>query len=291
MSLDTPAQARERAVRRVLASLLLANLAVVAIKVLIGYATGSLSVLGDAVHSSVDGINNILGLAVVRFAARGPDDDHPYGHAKFETLGALAIVVFLSLTLFELLRSAFDRLLHGGDPITVRPLDLTLLVFTLVINIWVAWYERRRGKALQSDLLIADAAHTQSDVYVTMAVLVGLGLTSAGYGWADPVLTLVVGVFVARIGWQVVMQAMPTLMDQAALDSHEIQRVANGVDGVAEAYAIRSRSSGHQRFAELTISVPGTVTVSSAHRVTEAVEEALRRDLGFHIVVVHVEPC
>lgn len=291
MSLDTPAQARERAVRRVLTSLLLANLAVVAIKVIVGLATGSLSVLGDAVHSSVDGINNIVGLAVIRFAAQGPDDDHPYGHAKFETLGALTIVVFLSVSIFELLRGAIERLAHGGATITVHAFDLSLLVLTLGINIAVAWYERRRGRELQSDLLIADAAHTQSDVYVTIAVLAGLALTRMGFSWADPMLTFVVAGFVAHTGWEVVMQATPTLVDQAALDSTEIARVAGGVDGVTKAYAIRSRGTGHQRFAELTISVPGEVTVASAHLVTDAVEDALRRDLGFHEVVVHVEPC
>ncbi|MBW8771860.1 MAG: cation transporter [Gemmatimonadetes bacterium] len=288
MSLDTPAQARERAVRRVLTSLLLANLAVVAIKVIVGFATGSLSVLGDAVHSSVDGINNVVG---IRLAAQGPDDDHPYGHARFETLGALTIVVFLSVSIFELLRQAFGRLLHGGTPITVHPFDLSLLVLTLAINIAVAWYERRRGEELQSDLLIADAAHTRSDVYVTSAVLAGLALTRMGFTWADPVLTILVAGFVAHTGWEVVMQATPTLVDQAALDSTEIARVAGAVDGVRKAYSIRSRGTGHQRFAELTISVPGEVTVASAHLVTDAVEDALRRDLGFHEVVVHVEPC
>ena len=85
--------------------------------------------------------------------------------------------------------------------------------------------------------------------------------------------------------------ALPTLVDQAAAGAREIERVATAVSGVRTAYAIRSRSTGHQRFAELTISVPGGVTVESAHMVTDAVEDALRRDLGFHEVVVHVEPC
>ncbi len=288
---DSPAQTRERAVRRVLASLLVANLAVVAIKAIIGFATGSLSVLGDAVHSSVDGINNILGLAVVRFAAKGPDDDHPYGHAKFETLGALVIVVFLSVSIFELVRDAVGRLLHGGEAISVRPLDLWLLGLTLLTNIWVAWYETRRGRELSSDILLADAAHTRADVFITIAVMAGLFLTRAGHAWADPALALAVAVLVARVGWQVVLGALPTLVDQAAADSREIERVATGVSGVRTAYSIRSRSTGHQRFAELTISVPGEVSVSSAHDVTDAVEDALRRDLGFHEVVVHVEPC
>lgn len=284
-------QDRANAVRRVLASLLIANIAVVAVKAVIGFATGSLSVLGDAVHSSVDGVNNILGLAVIRFAAQGPDDDHPYGHAKFETLGALAIVVFLSVTIFELVRDSLDRLLHGGPVIEVHLLDLVLLGLTLVANVWVAWYEGRRGHELKSDLLLADAAHTKADVFITLAVIAGLLLTRAGVANVDSVLALVVAVLVARIGWKVVLSALPTLMDQAALDSSEIRRVAQGVAGVESAYAIRSRSTGHQRFAELTISVPGTVSVASAHTVTDAVEEALRKDLGFHEVVVHVEPC
>ncbi|HEU4570702.1 MAG TPA: cation diffusion facilitator family transporter, partial [Gemmatimonadales bacterium] len=192
MSLDTPAQARERAIRRVLTALLLANLAVVAIKGAVGYFTGSLAVLGDAVQSSVDAINNILGLIIVRFAARGPDDDHPYGHAKFETLGALAVVVFLSVSIFELVRGAIDRLTHPDRVVAVHAVDLALIVLTLLINVWVAWFERRRGHALKSDLLLADAEHTQSDVYVTLGVLTGLGLTRLGYAWADPVLALLV---------------------------------------------------------------------------------------------------
>ena len=287
----TPDEVRERAIRRVLTSLLLANLAVMAIKAWVGYLSGSLAVLGDAVQSSVDGINNILGLVLIKLAARGPDDDHPYGHAKFETLGALSVVVFLSISIFELLRGAFLRLRSGGGGVHVEGIDLALLFVTLLVNIWVAWYERRRGVELQSDLLIADSAHTRTDVFVTLAVFGGLFLTRAGFAQADALLTLLVAGFVAYTGWEVVMQAMPTLLDQAALDSQEIARVATGVAGVTRAYAIRSRSSGHQRFAELTISVPGQVTVASAHLVTDAVEEALQKDLGFATVVVHVEPC
>lgn len=286
-----PDEARERAIRRVLTSLLLANLAVMAIKALVGYFTGSLAVLGDAVQSSVDGINNVLGLIIIKVAARGPDDDHPYGHAKFETLGALTVVVFLSISIFELVRGAIGRLQSGGGAVQVHGVDLGLLFVTLLVNIWVAWYERRRGIALQSDLLIADAAHTRTDVFVTIAVFGGLVLTRAGYAQADAILTLVVAGFVAYTGWEVVMQTMPTLLDQAVLDSQEIARVAGKVTGVTRVYGIRSRSSGHQRFAELTISVPGQVTVASAHLVTDAVEDALRADLGFDEVVVHVEPC
>src|SRR6266536_3333672 len=165
---------RSRAVRRVLGGLLIANIAVVLAKATIGMLAGSLAVLGDAVHSSVDAVYNVLGLVVVRVASREPDEDHPYGHGKFETLGALAVVVFLSITCFELVRSAVQKLVGGGHAITMNDVGLAVLVATLGVNVLVAWYENRRGHELGSELLIADAAHTRTDVFITIGVLIGV---------------------------------------------------------------------------------------------------------------------
>src|SRR5256886_16182531 len=153
MSVPDNALDRSRAVRRVLAGLLVANIAVLVAKTAIGMLAGSLAVIGDAVHSSVDAVYNVLGLVVVRVAARAPDEDHPYGHGKFETLGALAIVVFLSITCFELVRSAIGQLIAGGHSVQVTNIALGLLFATLATNIVVAWYENRRGHELSSELL------------------------------------------------------------------------------------------------------------------------------------------
>src|SRR5437762_3053305 len=144
-----PAGGRDRsaAVRRVLGGLLVANLAVVAAKAAVGIVAGSLSVLGDALHSSVDALYNILALIVVRVAAREPDEDHPYGHGKFETLGALGMVGFLSITCFELVRSAVNRLVEGAGAgasrMTVTDAQLAALVGTLGVNVVTTWYEHR----------------------------------------------------------------------------------------------------------------------------------------------------
>src|SRR5436190_12748817 len=131
MSAADKALDRSRAVRRVLAGLLVANIAVLVAKAAIGMLTGSLAVIGDAAHSSVDATYNVLGLVVVRVAAREPDEEHPYGHGKFETLGALAIVVFLSVTSFELVRSAIGQLLSGGHTVRVSDVGIAVLLATL----------------------------------------------------------------------------------------------------------------------------------------------------------------
>ena len=282
---------RSAAIRRVFLGLLVANVAVVAAKAAIGLKAGSLAVLGDAVHSSTDAINNVLFVALMRVAGRGPDEDHPYGHTKFEVLGAVGILVFLSVSCFELLKGAALHLVRAEPPPAFTAPDLALIAATLVVNVWVAWYEARRGKALASDLLLADAAHTRADVFITIGVLAGAALSRRGVPFVDPVTAIVVTVLIARIGWEIVRRAVPTLVDQVARAPDAIRRSAESVEGVRSAYAIRSRSAAGVVFAELTIGVAGGMAVERAHAIADAVEDRLRRDLELTEVVVHIEPC
>jgi cation diffusion facilitator family transporter len=287
------ADSREKSsgVRRVLAGILVANIVVVVIKFTVGFDTNSLAVFGDALQSSVDSANNLIGIVVVRVAAKAPDEDHPYGHAKFETLGALLIALLLALSIFELVRGAVARLMSGAPPLNVSGTALALLVFTLAVNVGVVWFETRAARRLRSDLLLADALHTRTDVFITLGVLGGLALARAGLAWADPALALIVAVLVGRAGYQILRRAIPSLVDERAFDQTTIQRVAEGVDGVMSAYAIRSRHGGDRRFAELTIAVDGRADVASAHRIADQVEGRLRDSLHLDEVTVHVEPC
>jgi cation diffusion facilitator family transporter len=282
---------RTALVRRVLIGLFFANLAVVVAKLFVGLAARSLAVLGDATHSSVDALNNLLALIVVRVAAQAPDEDHPYGHGKFETLGALAIVVFLSVTCFELARGAVTRLLGPHTVPVVSDSQLMILLGGLGVNALVAWYEHRRGEELASELLLSDAAHTRSDVYITTGVLVGLLLSRQGLWWADPVLALGISALIVRVGYQITQRTVPILVDQRALPRAEIQSVAEAVGGVRGAYDIRSRGGGQARYAEVTISVDPTTNVAAAHAIADEVEQRLKRDLRLDEVTVHVEPC
>jgi cation diffusion facilitator family transporter len=283
---------RSRAVRRVLAGLLVANVAVLVVKAAIGMVAGSLSVLGDALHSSVDAVNNVLGLVVVRVASREPDEEHPYGHGKFETLGVLAIVVFLSITCFELVRSAIGRLMSGGQPVQLSDIGLALLLATLVTNVVVAWYENRRGHELSSELLIADAAATRTDIFVTIGVLIGVFFARQGHLWVDPVVAIVVAILMVRVGYQILARTVPVLVDERAIPAPTILQAAQAVEGVKSAYGIRSRG-GHAgvRYAEVTIAVDPSANVADAHAIADAVEERLKKDLELEEVTVHVEPC
>jgi cation diffusion facilitator family transporter len=286
-----PARDRGALVRRVLLALLLANLAVVGVKAVVAVRANSLAVLGAALDSAVDALNNGLAMLLVRVSAKEPDEEHPYGHGKFETLGTLGIVGFLSVSCFELVRGAVNHLASGGHPVTVTDLQLAVLVLTVGANVLVAWYEQRRGTELGSQLLIADSSHTRADVFVTVGVLVGLLLARQGWWWADPVVAIIVAGVIVRVAYGIASRAVPVLVDQRALPPGEIQGTAEGVHGVKSAYRIRSRGAPPLRYAEVTISVDRQANVADAHAIADEVEERLKDALQLHEVIVHVEPC
>lgn len=284
-------QERTAAVRRALLAIILLNAVVVAVKLAVGIRTGSLTVIGAALESTLDMLNSAVGMFVVTVAARGPDEDHPYGHGKFETLGALGIVVFLSITCFELLRHAVLTLWRGGTVDRAEPLELGLLAATAGVNIFVVWYERKRGRELHSPFLLADAEHTRSDLYVTGMAVGSLLLATFGIEEADPVLAMLVAVVIIRSGYQIFRASLPVLVDERAVEAGEIRRILDGLPRVNDVRDIRSRTgAAGVLFAEITIVVAGGTSVADAHELADAVESRIEAALGPSQVSVHVEP-
>jgi cation diffusion facilitator family transporter len=282
---------RTVSIQRVFLGLLVANLAVVGAKLVIGASAGSLSVLSDGIHSSVDAINNIVFTVLMRYAGAEADANHPYGHGKFEVLGALGIVIFLAVASLELLKSAVGHLIAGGTPPALTALDLWVLGATLIVNVGVTWVETRKGRELASDLLLADAAHTRVDVMITTGVIIGGLLSRAAVPHVDALITIAVVVLIARVAYQILRRGVPILVDQAAHEPDVVRHAAENVAGVRAATDIRSRLAAGVAFAELTIKVSGRLAVDDAHEIADAVEQRLKHDLKLDRVVVHVEPC
>lgn len=282
---------RVRAIQRTLVIILIANLLVVAVKIIVAARTGALSVLGATVESALDAMNNVIAIALVGLAAIGPDEDHPYGHDKFETLGALVIVGFLSISCFELVRGAVTQLLHQRLPVAATAAELALLGSTAFVNVFVVWYERKRGRELGSALLLADAAHTGGDIFVTALAFASMLLTRAGYGAIDPWLALVVAGVIAFSGYQILRVTVPILVDQRAVDAAEIRRAVAAIPGIRGVPSVRSRTAASgSLFAEMTITCDGLLSVAQAHELADAAERAVRDALGAADVTVHVEP-
>jgi cation diffusion facilitator family transporter len=284
-------RARSAGVLRALLIVLLLNALSAALKIGVGARTGALTVLGAALESALDMLSNGVAILAVSIASRAPDDDHPYGHEKFETLGTLGIVVFLSISCFELLRQSAGGLSGNRSAPTANLADGALLVVSLGVNAFVVYYERRRGRALGSSLLLADAAHTASDILVTALALASLVLSGMGYLRADAVLGILVALIIAWSGYRILRDSIPILVDARAVEAERLTSIVSTIPGVIGVRSARSRrtASGHL-FAEVTILVDGSTSVSDAHDFTDEVERAIARELGTAEAIVHVEP-
>lgn len=279
-----------RAVQRVLLITLALNLAVVALKATVGWMTGSLSLLADALHSVTDSANNVLGLATNRLANPRPDRDHPYGHQKFEAIGALGIAAFLGIACFEILKSAVERIVSGGNPVTMSATALWIMLLVLGINIFVATYERRVGLALNSKILVADAHHTMGDIWTTIVVIAGLIGVWQGLTWLDIALAFPVALLVFKSGWTVLRDNLPWLVDEMAIAPEAIHRQVMQVPGVINCHSIASRGLlGRQVFIDMHLVVQPN-DIRAAHTVTEAVENRLEELYGPARITIHLEP-
>ena len=279
-------------VQRVLLITLGLNVLVMALKAWVGWVTGSLSLVADALHSVTDSANNILGLFASRLALPHPDRDHPYGHQKYEAVGALGIAAFLGIACFEILQGAIERLLQPSGPeVKISASELWVLLLVLGVNIFVAFYERGVGRRVQSPLLIADAQHTMSDIWVTISVLAGLlGIWIGGWQWLDVVLAFPVALMVFWSGWSVLRENLPWLVDEMAIAPEAIHAIAMQVPGVLNCHEIASRGVvGRQVFIEMHLIVEAP-DVETAHQITEAVEERLSERYEPVRVMIHVEP-
>ena len=284
------APARATVLTRVLTRVLALNLAVAVAKLAFGYSTGAISIISDGFHSLTDGASNVMALVAMRAARKPPDDDHPYGHRKYETLAAAGIFAFLLLVVIEVLQSALGRL-RGGEPPEVTPASFVVMIATLAVNLLVVRYESERGRALNSELLLADAAHTRSDVLTSCAVLVSLTGVWLGYPRLDAIGGLVVAVFIAHTGFQIGREASGILSDRVVMSEDDIRRVVMGVGEVMGCHRIRTRGSSDHTFLDLHVWFRGDTTLFEAHRLSHVVKDRLMTQYP-HIAdaIIHIEP-
>lgn len=289
LDLRHSAQDNSPKVRKILKYILVLNLLVTVIKLFIGFTAGSLSIISDGIHSMIDSLNNVIGIFAIKVASDPPDPKHPYGHSKFETLGALSVVAFLAIASFELIEKSLTRLLDPSDLPHIDSNTIWLLLLTLVINIFVWLYESSAAKKLNSLLLSADAKHTLSDVLVTITILLSMFFIFHGYNWIDPVLSLIIAFVILHSGWSILKETIPILVDEAWLKPEEISNLVLSTDKVVAFEALRSRKVHDEAFIELTIRV-STDSLREAHEISHEVEEKITHVFGHAHVTIHVEP-
>ncbi|MFC1805125.1 cation diffusion facilitator family transporter [Candidatus Omnitrophota bacterium] len=278
-------------IARILLLILVLNWLVALAKIFYGLFTRCQSMTADGFHSLSDGASNIIGLVGIYFASRPKDRDHPYGHKKYETLFSLGIAALLFILCFNLLKDGFSRLYDPVTPV-VDLRSFLIMILTMGVNFWVMKYERKKGELLQSDILVSDAMHTRADILTSISVIVTLVAIKLGLPIIDPLATIAISLFIGHSGYEIIKQSSAVLCDTAPIvDVKMIVDAVLGVKGVNNCHKIRTRGRPDDIHVDLHVQVKPNMHIEEAHKISYAIEEAIKKAIPSVIdVVVHMEP-
>jgi cation diffusion facilitator family transporter len=278
-------------IRRILILILILNWGVAFAKIIYGLISRCASMTADGFHSLSDGASNIIGIIGIHYACQPKDKDHPYGHKKYETFFSLGIAMLLFMLSFNLARESISHLYKPVVPqIDIK--SFIIMLITMAINFWVMRYEREKGEDLRSDILISDSMHTKADIFTSLSVIIALIVIKLGYPILDPIATIIITLFIAYAGLNIVRHSSAVLCDTAViLDDKKIVNIVLGIKGVKACHKIRTRGRSDDIYLDLHVQVDADMHIDSAHKISYAIEAAIKKDIpGITDVVVHMEP-
>jgi cation diffusion facilitator family transporter len=278
---------RDKDVQRIILIEGSVNLVVLAAKTVVGFSTGSLAILSDAIHSLTDVVNNMIAWTVVRLSSTPADRKHPYGHRKFETLAVFFLASLLVLLSFELALQAITR---DDTEIVNSAWGMAVMLAVLIVNITVSIWQRMWARRLQSDILLADASHTFSDVLTTIVVIVGWQLSTMGYVWLDRVCALGVSALVLYLAFVLFKKSLPILTDEYSIEPELISKSIENINGLRQIRRIRSRWIGADKSIDLIVSVDPHISTNESHEITSTIEQRIEEEYGISDISIHVEP-
>lgn len=277
-------------IRRILILVLALNWLVALLKIIFGYFINSSSMAADGYHSFSDGASNIIGLVGISIASRPVDENHPYGHKKYETFTAIIIAIMLFIISFNIAHDNIGRLSNPIVP-RVSVYGFAVMIITIIINIFVMTYEYNVGKRLKSDILVSDSMHTRSDVLTSLSVIIALIGSKIGFPILDPVFSLLISGFIAYAGFSILLSSSRVLCDTAMIDTKRVEEITKNIEGVMECHNIRTRGRQDDIHIDLHVLVRPDMHIFQADKLCDKIEEVIKNSIsGVTDVVVHMEP-
>lgn len=284
---------RARAISRTAVVGGVVNLLLSGVKIAGGIFWQSQSLVADGIHSLSDLLSDVLVWVAGRHASQAPDQEHPYGHGRFETLATLALGVFLLAVAIGIGWDAAQRLFDPQALLQPSPLALGAALVSILAKEWLYWWTLAYAKRVRSDMLRANAWHHRTDAISSVVVLVGIAGTLAGLPYLDAIAAVLVAVMIARIAWDLGGDAVRELVD-TGLEAERLAAIKDtirSVGGVRDIHMLRTRKHGGQASADVHVLVDPRVSVSEGHMISVLVEERLKEQIDeITDVTVHIDP-
>ncbi|MEW6008527.1 MAG: cation diffusion facilitator family transporter [Candidatus Omnitrophota bacterium] len=284
-------QTKSAQIKKTLILTLFLNWLVALAKLVVGKQIASTSMFADGIHSFSDSASNIIGLVGIWLAYMPKDEDHPYGHKKFETFASLGIVLLLMLGCVNIIHESIERFKNPVIP-QVSIISIGVMLATMIINLIVMLYERRRGIVLNSDILKSDSMHTSADILTSLSVLFSFAAVKMGFIILDPVIALIITIFIGKVAIEIISDASKVLCDATIIDSKKIEQLCLTIPGVIKCHKIRTRGRPDDIYVDLHILVNKDTKIVAAHNLSSIIEKKIKSEIvGVSDVVVHIEPC
>ena len=266
---------------RVAAISVFASAGMAVAKFAVGISIGSLALISEALHSSVDLVATIITWMVVRVSDRPADAEHHYGHGKLESVSALGIIALLYVLAGGILVEAYSRLREGAPPPLISTIPFVVLLVDIGVNLWRARALHRAAHATHSQALAADALHFASDVAGSVAVIIGLMLSAFGFHWGDAAAAAAVAVMIAALGLRLARSTVETLVDRAPEGVAErVTAAIAAVPGVVDVERLRARMVGATYFIDAVVRVPRTMPIDRVEEIKRRAQAAVAKALG-----------
>jgi cation diffusion facilitator family transporter len=276
------------------------NTALVVLKVAVGVLIGSVSVISEAIHSGIDLLAAVIALFAVKQSSKPADEDHPYGHGKFENVSGTVEAVLIFFAAGWIIYEAVHKFTNPNS-IEEPGWGVGLMLLSAIVNFVVSENLFRVGKKAQSIALEADAWHLRTDVYTSLGVMFGLFVIWVGaklfptvnLQWIDPVAAIAVALLIVKAAFELTQQAARDLFDVSlpAAEMDWIKAALSGRSEVKSFHRLKTRKSGKDRFIEFHLAVDSDVSVGVAHRITDEITAAIKKHLPCSYVIIHIEPC
>jgi cation diffusion facilitator family transporter len=260
-------------------------------KLIVGLISGSVSIISEAIHSSMDLMAAIIAFFSVKVSDNPPDSRHPYGHGKVENISGVIEALLIFVAAIWIIVEATKKLLGEAIELDSIAIGSIIMLISAIVNTYVSRKLYKVARETNSVALEADALHLKTDVYTSLGVAVGLGLIMlTGINWLDPVVAILVALFIIRESYILLKRAFTPLLDEA-WEKEEIDELEKTLFELKVNYhELRTRIAGNYRFIDLHIDMPKDLSVESAHKYCDAIEENLISRFENLNVTIHVEP-
>jgi len=273
---------------------ILSNSLLVALKLTVGVIMGSVSVISEGVHSTVDLIAAIIAFFSIRAAAKPADEEHEFGHGKIENISGTIEALLIFLAAILIIYEAIVKIINRAQP-EFLTLGIGIMAFSAVANFFVSRRLHRIAQSTDSIALEADAWHLTTDVYTSLGVFAGLVIVRLTHWYIlDPIIAIGVALLIIRAAWHITRKSISGLVDMRLPQSEEdiiTTSITEHLGEITGFHELRTRKAGSQRYIDLHLVLPKSVTLEEAHRLCDHLEGDIKNKLSNGLVTIHCEPC